>query len=310
MNEPIDDLPLSDLEQYGVYRNGELDLDPDELTALKRGHMTDLVELKNVQQQQGEDIDSLFARLSVVEEGQVNRLRVDPVYVDIKKHPLLNEQEQQELVSGQVANVRKTSLDSNGNENIEIIEYDKQTNQFMSYDPRKARVPDEVNGLKLSREQKKKLKEGEVVTLNDGTEIQLKTTDKSGINSNMKFLIFSVLLDGGLSFLAVTLANQLVSRLNQPQQEPASKNYREALIEAEKHLERQQAKHPNDPSITSELNQIKQAIERSEGMSAGDLNHRKSVSEKDIEEEVGFGADENQRPDTDTREGRTYGRGR
>lgn len=285
MKDPKNNLPLDDLEQYGIYQNGKLDLAPDELTALKRGHMTDLLELKNVSNKEGKEVDSLFARLSVVADGPVNKLRVDPVYVDIKKHPLLNEQEEEELISGQVANIRKSVIDKKGNENVEIIEFDNQTNQFISYDPRKVNVPEEINGSPLTREQKKRLKEGEVVVLEDGTEVQLKTTDKAGINSNMKFLVMSIVLDGGLSFLVVTLAKQLVSRMNQPQKVPASKNYREVLIQAEKELEKKAAKYPNDPAIADELKMVRQALGRSQATTPEELKKEdKQLKDKNYRE--------------------------
>lgn len=264
-------LPLKDLERLGLYKGGSLDMVRENVNALKRGNMTDLVELKNVKGENGFEIETLEARLSVVAENGENKLRIDPIYKDVQKHPLLNEHEHEQLVNGQVPNVKKEVIDREGNATSEIIEFDKLTNQFLSYDPRKVKLPETINNEVLSPEKKRKLREGEIISLADGTEVQYRTSDKNGLRSNRNALVLSVLLDGGLSYLLVTGIGRLLGK-ETAEEKSYSTGYLTALKEVEKQLKRKQQKFPNDKSIADELNIVKHEFSNASAMEPAQLN--------------------------------------
>jgi hypothetical protein len=244
METELDSL-VKELEKHGLVKNGKITMDASDILALKRGNMTDPVELKNIKGEDGFEVDSVQARLSVVSDGERKRLRKDPVYKEVQNHPLLEPKEREQLVNGKVANLKKTSSitgtiwdfgkanylfnekekpsffielskydgtsktiwgvdleralnessfkkgdkvqlnnlgsqkvevdaavrDVNGkvvsykkmmvdrntweviepqnqaeNERSRVIEYDAQTRQFMDYDPKKLKIPEQING--------------------------------------------------------------------------------------------------------------------------------------------------------------------
>jgi len=398
-------LPVQELEKIGLMKDGQLLMDNSNATALKRGNVTDLLEIKDIKGN-GFGIEALNARVSIVQEQGKNKVRLDPVYKEIQDHPLLESDEREKLVNAQQANIKKTAsiygtlvshgkehfqfdqkesnsyymeiaksdgtskhiwgvdleralfqsghkigdrvqLNNLGNKLVEVdalvknekgeiqswekkmvnrntwevtdarelkinqndreavIEYDPQTKQFMSYDPAKVKLPEKINGETLSPEKKRKLKEGEVVALEDGTEIQLSTSDKNGVRSNRAGLVLSILIDGGISYLLITGIKSLLDKGNQPQKatskekdEAYSKGYLKALVEVEKQLERKQAQFPNDKSISAEISLVKGEFNKASNMSASKLDDMKVVDIEDVKTDIKVHhLDENDLPD-------------
>ncbi len=390
---------VEELDKHGLVKDGKIIMDESDIIALKRGNMTDPIELKNISED-GFKIDSVKARLSVVSDGKRKRLRKDPIYKEIQNHSLLVSKERDDLINGKVANVKKTSsivgtilnfgkadylfqenqkpsffielgkrdgtskaiwgvdleralndsgfkkgdtvqLNNLGSQKVQVdvavrdennkivsykkalvdrnawevikpvqqvdfekshvIEYDPQTRQFMDYDPQKVKAPDQINGETLSVEKKKKLREGEVITLSDGTQVQIRTSDKNGLRSNRGFLVLSILMDGGLSYLLVKGIAHLIGVKSQ-EDKSYSRGYLEALIEVEKQLERKQKQFPKDMSIANEINVVKQELNNAYSMSNDSLDVLSKKDADDIkgEKNVGdpdYGKDEDYRID-------------
>lgn len=270
-------LPMQDLKMFGVYRDGKFTIPEEQVRALREGRMTDVVELKNLK---GKDvqIDSLPARLSIVRGADGNpSLRVDPVYRSPNTHPRLSEEEKKQLINGEVANLRKNYVDRNGNTKTEIISYDRDTKQFLSYNPRGVRAPETVNGEKLSTEQKRKFKEGEVIALSDGTQLQYSTSDRTGIHSNRNGLVLSVLLDGGISYLLITGVHRMLGAKSSEEQS-YSKGYQDGLHKMQQQMERRISQNPNDRDAVRDLNLVKEELAN---VSIGSTGTYQSRSEDD-----------------------------
>lgn len=252
-------LPMQDLRIFGIYKDGKFTIPEEQVRALRNGRMTDIVELKNLKGKDVE-IDSLPARLSIVKgnNGEPS-LRIDPVYREPNSHPHLSEDERQRLIRSEIANIRKSYVDKNGNVQTEIIEYDQETKQFMSFDPRAIKAPEAVDGQSLSPEQKKKYKEGEVVELADGTEFQLSTIDKRGIRSNRNGLILSVILDGGLSYLLITGIQRMLGKKTK-EEESYSQGYIDGLKEIKKQVEHKISLNPKNKDAAYDLDMVKQEL--------------------------------------------------
>lgn len=252
-------LPMQDLRIFGIYKDGKFTIPEEQVRALRNGRMTDIVELKNLKGKNVE-IDSLPARLSIVkgDNGEPS-LRIDPVYREPNSHPHLSEDERQRLIRSEIANIRKSYVDKNGNVQTEIIEYDQETKQFMSFDPRAIKAPEAVDGQTLSPEQKKKYKEGEVVELADGTEFQLSTIDKRGIRSNRNGLILSVVLDGGLSYLLITGVQRILGKKTK-EEESYSQGYIDGLKEIKKQVEHKMSLNPKNKDAAYDLDMVKQEL--------------------------------------------------
>jgi hypothetical protein len=254
-------LPMHDLKIFGIYKDGKFTIPKEQVQALQEGKMTDVVALKNLK---GKDIqiDNLPARLSIVRGVDGNpSLRIDPVYRSPNSHPQLSTAEKERLIKAEIANIRKNYVDKNGNVRTEIIAYDKDTKQFMSYDPRAVKAPEAINDQKLTSEQKRKYKEGEMVELPDGTQFQFSTTDRKGIRSNQNGLVLSVLLDGGLSYLLLTGIGRMLGRKSGEEQS-YSKGYQDALQKVQKQIERRIALNPNDKDALSDRNNVREEMSK------------------------------------------------
>lgn len=252
-------LPMQDLRIFGIYKDGKFTIPEEQVRALRNGRMTDIVELKNLKGKDVE-IDSLPARLSIVkgDNGEPS-LRIDPVYREPNSHPHLSEEERQRLIRSEIANIKKSYVDKNGNVQTEIIEYDQETKQFMSFDPRAIKAPEAVDGHKLTPEQKKRYKEGEVVELADGTDFQLSTIDKRGIRSNRNGLILSVILDGGLSYLLVIGIQRMLGKKSK-EEESYSQGYIDGLKEIKKQVEHKISLNPKNKDAAYDLDMVKQEL--------------------------------------------------
>ena len=254
-------LPMRDLRIFGIYKDGKFTIPEEQVRALRNGKMTDIIELKHLKGKDVE-IDSLPARLSIIRgsDGEPS-LRIDPVYREPNSHPHLSEDERQRLIRSEIANIKKSYVDKNGNVQTEIIEYDNETRQFMSFDPRAVHAPDAVDGQKLTPEQKKKYKEGEVVELTDGTEFQVSTTDKRGIKSNRRGLILSVILDGGMSYLLITGIQRMLGRKSK-EEESYSQGYIDGIKEVKKQVEQKLAGNPKNRDAAYDLDMVKQELSK------------------------------------------------
>lgn len=248
---------MKDLEIFGVIKNGKFTIPEKEVNALKNGGMTDIVELTDLK---GKDIyiDKLPARLSIVRGEDGNpALRIDPVYREPNSHPNLNDTERNQLVRNELANIKKSYVDKEGNIQTEIIEYDQRTKQFLSYNPRDIKAPQLVNGQELDPQQKKKYKEGETVLVADGTAFQLSPSAPKGLRSNKSGLVLSVLLDGGLSYLLITGVQKLLGKESQ-EEKAYSEGYLQAIKEVQKQVERRISRNPKDRDAIRDLNNIKE----------------------------------------------------
>lgn len=284
-------LPMKDLEIFGVVKNGKFTIPEKEIHALKNGRMTNIVELNGLK---GKDvqIDKLPARLSIVRGEDGNpALRIDPVYKEASIHPDLSEVERNQLIKKELANIKKSYVDKEGNIQSEIIEYDQRTKQFLSYNPRDIKSPHRVNGEELNPQQKKKYKEGDTVQLADGTEFQLSPSSTKGIRSNSAGLVLSVVTDGGLSYLLITGIKKMLGKESQ-EEKAYSKGYLQAIKEVQTQAERRIARNPRDKDAVRDLSNIKEEYSKvsadtslpKEVREAFDIHKIKGLNSIDTEE--------------------------
>ena len=205
----LSELPLSQFEALGIYRDGQLLLEPEEISTLLSGRRTTLVSLNELK---GTDfsIERLDARLSLHRglSGAVELL-IHPIYKNTLAHPLLNDQEMQELVSGSKSFIGKAIEREEGLAVMYNIEYDETTRDFVGYYVSKVQAPERVNGMLLSEEEKSSFQRGELIELSDGTKLQHRATEPKGMLSDRKALVLSVLLDGGISYLLLRGINSI-----------------------------------------------------------------------------------------------------
>ncbi|TCD07701.1 DUF4099 domain-containing protein [Pedobacter frigidisoli] len=209
------ELPLSQLEKLGIYHQGQLMLEPDEISALLSGRRTELIPLRELKGD-GFAIERLDARLSLARNttGEIDVL-IHPIYTQVLPHPLLSAQETQELISGNVDFVGKRVEREEGRSIMMNFEYDPKTREFVSYDVSEVQAPDLVNGMLLSEEQRSSFRRGETLKMPDGTMLQHRASEPKGLRSDRNALILSVFLDGGISYMLLRGIRSISEKVNQ-----------------------------------------------------------------------------------------------
>lgn len=164
-----------------------------------------------------------------------------------------------------------------------VYEFDKDTNSFVAVNSNDVLTPEQVNGMPLTEEQKKKLKKGQVVELADGTTVQASpaAAKNNFLQSNRKLLIASILLDGGMSFFLVKGMQLAHNKANQGklEQQEYNKGYRDALGKVQADLERKSKEYPNDKEILNDLNIVKSESARAATSNVYGETEDKSINE-------------------------------
>lgn len=237
VNNQINGLPLAELEKLGLYRDEELLLSQEDVEALRSGRRTGLVSMTDIKIE-GFQIDQLDAKLSVVKEwDNTPTLKIHPIYKQAQRHPLLLATEADMLENNLMSSISKTYNNPPAKSKTYIIEYDPETREFIAYDPKQVTAPHKVNGETLSKKQKDDFRNGTVVTLSDGTKLQYKATESKGVLSDRNALLFSVLIDGGISYLLIRGIRHLLNS-NKAQADGQTPAFQKAYAEMEKHQAR------------------------------------------------------------------------
>jgi len=221
-----EELPMEELQKLGLADWNVLHFDDDDLAALLAGRRTDMLRLENLEQQ-GLHIPALDAKLSLrrKENGGVELL-AHPIYKTAEGPEYLTDTETESLEKGEAVNVVKTITEEGGSKREVLVEFDRETNEFIVVDTGKVQAPDEINGVPLTPKQKENYRKGKEVETEDGTTIQYSAKDKQGIRADRLALIASVLIDGGVSYILFKGLNAL---FNRPQHQATGKNFHKTL---------------------------------------------------------------------------------
>jgi hypothetical protein len=194
------DLPLEDLRKIGLATGRDIHMSNDNITALLSGRRTEILKLSDLSYE-GHHIAELEAKLSVKPQrnGELGLL-VHPIYKQAPQLAFLTIEEAESLEKGEVPNIEKVMYDDEGIAKDVIVEFDKETQEFILIDEARILVPDRINGEYLSLDQKERYRKGKEVEMSDGTTVQYAATEPEGVRSNKLAFIASVLVDGGLSF--------------------------------------------------------------------------------------------------------------
>lgn len=190
------------MESIGLGKNGRLNLKEEDLRALLSGGRTGMLRLTDLES--GDiKIEAMDAKLSLKrnENGMLD-LMVHPIYKTPLAPGYLTDDEVLALEGGELPNLDKSYVDDKGTFREVLVEFDKETNEFVVTAAERITAPEFVNSQKLTAEQKERYRKGKEVELQDGTKIQFSGTAPEGIRSNRLALVASILVDGGLSYMA------------------------------------------------------------------------------------------------------------
>lgn len=246
MNFKEQELPMKDLETIGLAAGGQLLLNVDDLKALLSGRRTRLLRLENLESDHIR-IKSLDAKLSLQSDatGKVNLL-IHPVYrmgdtpefLDFAKAMLLQQRK--------IANLLVQVPDGIGRQKELLVEYDKETREFIVSDTEKILAPDMVNGELLTPAQKEAFRKGREVQMPDHTTFDYTAIDPQGIRANKLALLASILIDGGMSYMLYKGLNALFNQKHDKNAAQLSPAYYHAVDDMEQ--QQQQPLVGNQPT--------------------------------------------------------------
>lgn len=94
-----------------------------------------------------------------------------------------------------------------------LIEFNKDKNSFDITNTNRIPKVQAINGEKLSKEEQEKLERGEEITISDGNKVKYSPQKQTFVQANnKKLLIASLLLDGGLSYLIIKIADRFMNK--------------------------------------------------------------------------------------------------
>jgi hypothetical protein len=203
------ELPIQELETIGLAAGGQLLLNADDLKSLLSGRRTGLHQLHDLEAENIR-IKSMDAKVSLKKNAAGKpELVIHPVYRKPVTPDFLDDFEAKQLEKGELPSLLKVTKD---NTKEVLVEYDKDTREFIVSDTEKIAAPDMVNGEFLTAAQKEKYRKGKEVELADGTKLNYSATDTHGIRSNRIALIASILIDGGLTYVVYRGLNALFNQ--------------------------------------------------------------------------------------------------
>lgn len=220
------DLPMEDLSKLGLAPGGRLQMDEDDVQALLTGRRTDMLRLENLYLD-GFHLPALDAKLSLRRDPEGNvGLLAHPIYKQPQPPAYLTDIEAEKLEKGELVNVQKTIADGEGDKREVLVEFDRETNEFIIVDTEQVTTPEAINGIPLTAAQKERYRKGQEIETGDGTRVQYSATDKRGIRSDRLKLIASLLIDGGITYMVFKGLNAI---FNKPQQQEPGRNFDKAL---------------------------------------------------------------------------------
>lgn len=224
------ELPMDDLETIGLAAGGQLLLNAEDLQALLSGRRTGMLQMHDLEAENIK-IKSIDAKLSVRRNPEGNaELMIHPVYRKPVTPDFLEDFEASQLEKGELPSLLKITKDNKGNTKEVLVEYDKDTREFIVSDTEKIQAPDMVNGEFLTAAQKENYRKGKEVKIPDGTRFNYTATDSNGIRANKIALIASLLIDGGLTYIAYRALNMIFGqKRDEKEVEKLSAGYYNAL---------------------------------------------------------------------------------
>jgi len=226
----LQELPMEELQQIGLADGRTLKLDHDDLDAMLAGRRTSMLRLEGLVFDDMK-IEQLDAKLSLKrnEDDSVSLL-LHPIHREPEAPAYLTRDEAEGLEKGDTANLFKKIIDDEGHEREVLVEFDKDTNEFIISDTEGIEAPEEINGVPLTAEQKERFRKGKEVQTDDGTIIQYAAQEKQGIRSDKLHLIASIVIDGGISYVMYRMMHALWGQKHDPEKEnKVGKKYDEAF---------------------------------------------------------------------------------
>lgn len=245
MNQKIyqeKDLPWAELEELGLASKGKLLLDQSDKDALLSGRRTSVRQLSDIKDGSLQ-ISAIDVKLSLKpDDAGKLQLQAHPIHKYPQQPEALTDLETVQFVSGLTDVLHKTVPGPDGKEREVFYEYDSETHEFIETDPLKITVPDRINGEELTPAQRERYRKGKEIEMSDGTNLRYTGIDADPVRSNRLMLVASILVDGGLTYLAFKALKAFRGNSNHnPEAAQQSEAYKKAKSAMEQQAQKSEA---------------------------------------------------------------------
>lgn len=197
----MENLPLTQMQEVGLAKDGKLLIDQEDLQALLSGRRTDMITLRSLSVD-GQKLPEIHSKVSLtgLPDGE-SKLVFHPIYKQVDNPEFLTVDESESLQKKEVSSINKIIQDDWGNPKEIIAEFDEQTNEFVITDSRRLLTPELVNNEYLNEKQKEMYKQGKRVVLSEGTQFQFTGNGRKSIQANKPAVVMSVSNSNGVSYV-------------------------------------------------------------------------------------------------------------
>ncbi len=222
------ELPMEALQTLNLSKQGRVTIDNDNLEAMFAGRRSSLIEINDIQLENVR-IARLEAKLSLHrdETGEVELL-IHPIYRNPQGHHLLDSEVQMQLVEGEKDNHVVEVETGEDRTQTMVIEYDKDTREFLNYDAANVHAPSHINGEELDQGQQQAYRRGEPVSIYDDTTVQYRASEPKGILANTEKVILTFKEDNSDEHVMLSGIKNLEGRFHR-QLDYNSASYKQAL---------------------------------------------------------------------------------
>ena len=175
-----EELPYSQFKKLGMDKETVLNMPKSDLQKLLRGDKTEIMDLKlNDNSRIPSEV-----KLSLVRESDNSiKLLVHPYRKEILNEFSLDKEQMKILKNG--GSVEGMAKAKNGEIKPHIFQLDKDLNEIMKVTKDSIRIPDKINDIKLTNEQKEQIASGKSVSIEgkngSTTKVELNLNDSKGI---------------------------------------------------------------------------------------------------------------------------------
>ena len=175
-----EELPYSQFKKLGMDKETVLNMPKSDLQKLLRGDKTDIMDLKlNDNSRIPSEV-----KLSLIRESDNSiKLLVHPYRKEILNEFSLDKEQMKILKNG--GSVEGMAKAKNGEIKPHIFQLDKDLNEIMKVTKDSIRIPDKINDIKLTNEQKEQIASGKSVSIEgkngSTTKVELNLNDSKGI---------------------------------------------------------------------------------------------------------------------------------
>lgn len=195
------ELPYHEFEKVGLKKKDVLGLPVDSLNALLSGRRSDFIRI---------DADGMKLDVKTSLHRNADNsvsLRFHPINHTARNIYNLTEAQERILQNGEAKGIVIDSKKQNGEPTEVLVQYDSETKEYVSINLNDIPLPEKINDVKLTEEQRSDWKKGKEIEV-DGEPVRLSLTNTMGFVGK----VFMFALDGGISIAIAAMMKEYNKR--------------------------------------------------------------------------------------------------